>query len=355
MVKKLGAWGLLAGFWLAAPAAHADSSPDGGTRLSFVRSASATHCIAAPVLEREIARRMRRDPFTSPVRQWIEVVVEHDVDGYAVHLFERDSEGKTLGTRELHSETEDCHQLDDAMVLAIALIIDPTAQLEPATARIAEAPPTPEPGASPLAASPTPHTTAQENAAEARSTARERAQPASAPSSATAFVAADALIVNGVLPGLAPGAELTTQLPVAAQGRTTLRLSALYLPEASQHTSFGEFGYGLSALEVGACRVVPTQRVRWFACTGLGAGAIHAVVHDPAPLRPGDRLWLAVRTEVGVAVRLAGPVWVQARVFDLIALRRWEFRVRTETSANTAFAQAALMPGAALGVGLHFD
>jgi hypothetical protein len=84
-------------------------------------------------------------------------------------------------------------------------------------------------------------------------------------------------------------------------------------------------------------------------------GAVHAVVQDLSPLQPGDRLWLAFRAEVGVAVRIAGPVWFDARLFDLFALQRWEFRVRTENGGQTAFAQAAFMPGAALGLGLHFD
>jgi hypothetical protein len=48
-------------------------------------------------------------------------------------------------------------------------------------------------------------------------------------------------------------------------------------------------------------------------------------------------------------------VWVELRLFDLIAPRRWAFRVQTSAGEQTAFSQAFFMPGAALGVGLRFN
>ena len=155
--------------------------------------------------------------------------------------------------------------------------------------------------------------------------------------------------------GFAPGAELSSQLRLDRAGKYALRLSALYLPEAQASSAVGDFSFGLSALEVGACRVALDPRWRLFACAAFGAGAVHAVVQDLAPLQPGDRLWLALRAEVGAAVHLVGPLWFDARLFDLIALKRWEFRVRTENDGQPAFTQATLMPGVALGVGMHFD
>jgi hypothetical protein len=178
-------------------------------------------------------------------------------------------------------------------------------------------------------------------------------QPAKAASAA--FVSADVVFVQGVLPGFAPGAELWSQLRLDRKGNYALRLSALYLPEERSSSALGEFSFGLSALELGACRVALDPRWRLFACAAFGVGAVHAVVQDLAPLQPGDRLWTALRAEVGAAVHLVGPVWFDARLYDLIALQRWKFRVQTESGGQPAFTQAALMPGVALGVGLHFD
>ena len=357
---------LLVGSWLAASSARAEPNSLGGTRLAFVRTAEATDCIAAPALEREIVRRMRRDPFTGPVRQWIEAVVGRADNTYTVQLFERDLAGKTLGTRTLRSEAGDCHELDEAMVLAIALIIDPSAQLAPRAARASSESAPSSAGPTPIASSepvlaPEP---APELAPEVRAPAAPASQCVSQPKAAlpalpkaapAAFVSADVVLVHGVLPGFAPGAELSSQLRLDRAGRYALRLSALFLPEVQASSALGEFSFGLSALEVGACRVAWDPRWRLFACAAFGVGAVHAVVQDLAPLQPGDRLWLALRAEVGAAVRVVGPLWFDARLFDLIALQRWEFRVRTENDGERAFKQSVLMPGLALGLGLHFD
>lgn len=357
---------LLAGLWLATSPARAESNSNGGTRLSFVRTADATDCIAAPALEREIVRRMRRDPFTGPARQWIEAVVGRADNIYTVQLFERDLEGKTLGTRTLRSEAGDCHELDEAMVLAIALIIDPSVQLAPRTARdppqsaLSGAAPAPNASTEPaIAAEPAPVPALAGRApapAASQCVSEPKAQQAERPKAGSAaFVSADVVLVHGVLPGFSPGAELSSQLRLDRAGKYALRLSALYFPEAQSSSAVGDFSFGLSALEVGACRVALDPRWRLFACAAFGAGAVHAVVQDLAPLQPGDRLWLALRAEVGAAVHLVGPLWFDARLFDLIALKRWEFRVRTESGGQPAFTQAEWMPGAALGIGMHFD
>jgi hypothetical protein len=358
MERGFGALLVLWGLLLISARARAEPSPEYGTRLSFVRSAGATDCIAAQALEREIVRRMGRDPFSGPPRQWIEGVIDADDGYFTVQLFERDSAGKTLGSRRFRNLAGDCHQLDDAIVLAVALIIDPAAELLPPNAANGLSKPSsdaaraPSESQNPAAASPT--TRAVEPSATRPSATAPLARDERSAHSAAAMVTADAVAVHGVLPGLAPGIELVTLLPVDTASHFGLRLSALYLPETRQNTG-GEFGYGLTSLEAGACRVLPSDRFRWFGCATLGAGAVHVVVHRPAPLEPGDRLWIALRVEAGLDLHLAGPVWAEMRVFDLIAPRRWKFRVKTDSGEQTAFAQAFLMPGAALGLGLHFN
>ena len=358
--------------WLSLVAAPAlgQEAPVSGVRLSFVRTENAASCIAAPALQREISRRMRHDPFEGAARQWIEGTIERKADYFEVQLFERDADGNTLGSRRLREQTVDCHKLDDAIVLAIALIIDPTAHLAPPSAT--------EPGAAPgtvggipniPATSPTPqaHPAAPQAGPESRIAlepmrlARAETTPEKAVSVlGRAFVAMDATVIHGVLPGFAFGAELLTRMALDNRGRFALRLSALVLPEKHQTTDAGDLGYSLTAMEAGGCFQSRLRYAIGFGCVGFGLGSVHSVVHNPEPFKPDDRLWAAFRLEAGGAVRIAGPVWLEARLFDLVAPRLWEFRVvenprTSQATQKTAFKQNWLMPGAALGLGLHFD
>ena len=356
----------------SASAAHAEPMANHGTRLSFVRAENAAACSSTPVLEREIVRRMGRDPFAGLPRQWIEGFVAQQGGYFEVQLFECDASGNTLGIRRLRETAADCHQLDAAIVLAIALIIDPTAQLAPASPHgLVNAPPTrpalPENGERSTSASPI---GVVGPVANSRETSLPLAHPVSqvkvvyrdaltpnkpVGQSGAAFVTADAVLLYGALPGVAPGVELTTRLALDSAKRFALRLSALHLPEKRSTSEVGRFGYGLTAMEMGFCVTRPDQRVVWQGCTAFGLGAVHAVVHTPAPLEPGDRLWTAFRFEAGVALRIVGPIWLNTRLFALIPPRNWDFQVKDEkTGTQSAFLQRRVMPGAALGLGLAF-
>jgi hypothetical protein len=130
---------LVVGLSMLTGTVYAQPSAPNGVRLSFVRAENASGCMTASALEREVVQRMGHDPFDGEARQWIEGFVETQAGYFEVQLFERDAEGKTLGTRRLREHAADCHKLDDAIVLAIALIIDPTAVLAPAARSVATA------------------------------------------------------------------------------------------------------------------------------------------------------------------------------------------------------------------------
>ncbi len=363
-------FGLFVWLSLVATSALGQEPPVSGVRLSFVRTENATSCIAAPALQREIARRMGHDPFEGTARQWIEGTIERQADYFEVQLFERDADGNTLGSRRLREQTADCHKLDDAIVLAIALIIDPTAQLAPPSASRTEpraAPETTSVAPRIPVTSPTPQlrVAPQANSVpgilpEPPRFVRAETTPEKAVSGlGRAFVAVDATMLYGVLPGVAFGAELLMRVALDANGRFALRLSALVLPEEQQSTRAGDLGYSVTAMEAGGCYQSRWRDVLGFGCVGFGLGSVHSVVHNPEPLKPDDRLWAAFRFEAGAAVRIAGPVWLEARLFDLVAPRLWEFRVVVNHATGPenvpAFKQNKLMPGAALGLGLHFD
>jgi hypothetical protein len=347
-------WPLLAGLGLATSPAWAGADARDGVRLSFVRTANAADCIAASELEREVVQRLGRDPFTGPARQWIEGAVVLEAGYYSVELFERDAQGKALGSRQLRAAAGDCHQLDEAIVLAIALIIDPSLPFAPPQApNPASVAPVPEADGSDQP--PPPSNVRAPSCAAPGKLGAERHAAARPPRAAAAHMTTDAVAVHGVLPGFAVGAEMVADLALDARGRYSARIGALYLPEVSQRVSAGELRYGLTSLEIGGCAGAPGQRFRWFGCAALGLGAVHVVVDRPVPLSPGDRRWFALRLEAGLAVKLAGPLWADARLFDWIAAQRWEFRVKTPDGSETVFAQSPVMPGLALGLGLRFD
>jgi len=342
------------GLLLVASQLRAQSSSATGVRLSFVRTSSAQDCMTASALERELVARMGYDPFSGPAHQWIEAAVAQQGNAFEVQLFERDSAGSTLGARVLHETGPDCHKLDDAIVLAIALIIDPTVHLAPATrsASVADAAGTasaqqplaaPEPAAG---AAPPPNHDASPPLALVEAPAHNRL---------AAQVSLDAVIVSGVMPDVAPGVQAVTQVPFSAQSPVGLRLSTLYLPEKSQANGTGDLSYGLTAFEAGLCENASRRSVTLFGCLAVGFGAVHTVVHNPDPLDPGDRWWGHLRAEVGTALHIAGPVWLESRLFDLLAFKRWQFNVRVNGQRVLAYEQKLFMPGASLGLSLHFD
>lgn len=364
---------LVFAFFCLALTTRAEAQPiaNSGVRLSFVRAENAADCIAASALQSEIARRMGHDPFEGPARQWIEGFIQRQAEYYELQLFERDADGNTMGTRRLREQAGDCHKLDDAIVLAIALIIDPTAQLAPPMARVPDASnPAAAKGQSLIAA---PRASLPQRAIPAAKPGRDSAfvvapaasRPSAAPTQSdivrkpgAAFASMDAVVLGGVLPGAAVGAEMTTRVSLDLRERFALRLSGLFVPETRQRSAAGDLGYGLTALEAGACLSTQLRRAArlvGFGCVGFGLGAVHTVVHSPEPLKPNDRLWAAFRFELGADLRVFGPVWLGVRAFDLLAPRRWDFNVMVNRQRTQAFSQKALMPGAALGVALHFD
>lgn len=426
--------------------AQAEEASAHGVRLSFVRAENASGCIPLTALEREITRRMGRDPFVGSPRQWIEGVATRKGNYYEIQLFERDAAGRTVGSRRLGEATADCRKLDDAIELAVALIIDPAARLAPFVAPETSAgatgtpglqAPTSAPGPSDTpqasasltrAAAPTlpnpnirdesalpkgtatpvsetqphdaqsdrsamnpappnaaslPATTRQLNAkpgqgdetqrqpnaarehtdastsravpSETTPVARDGTNQQNSRDSHTTFTTADAVLVSGVLPNPAFGVELGVRVGLERTQRWSLRLATLFLPEQRDTSGGGDFSYGLTALELGACINTHAQRLVGFGCVSPGMGAVHAVVNSPEPFEPGDRLWFAVRLEAGLALQVAGPVWLEARAFDLVAPLRWQFRVKTDRGPQEVFRQDAFMPGGALGLGVKFD
>lgn len=367
---RIGSLSLLLTGLFACPAfAMGQSATDAAVKLSWVRSESALDCIGPSALESELAERMGKNPFEGTAGQWIEGYASRADGGYEVQLFERDANGKTIGSRRFTEQSDNCRELDDAIELAIALIIDPNVKLSarasphrqalpvehnesrPAqpSSQAASAPPAP---LSPLKLSPVPKSTLIDVVAKPSPVLRLHDAPTKggAEVARSSDLSAAAFVIEGLLPGATGGVELGTRF---SEGLLALRLGLRFSPERSPGSQLGDFGFGATLFNLGGCALWKGPRLEWLNCLEAGAGAIHVTVYRPSPLEPGDRLFKFAGIESGLSVRLRGPVWLDTRLFALVPLGRWDFRLIENGQSQSIFRQSWFMPGAAIGLSVR--
>jgi hypothetical protein len=305
--------------------------------------------------------RMGRDPFEGTPSQWIEGYVSRVKARLEVQLFERDEAGNTIGSRTFSEQAENCRALDDAIELAIALIIDPNAQLaervklHAQTATVVRVPPQqaskqvplPVPRCIPTrlapcvcppppAPTPTPPCASHDEPARKSATTQRYAE-----------LSAAAVVMSGLVPVVAPGLEVSATL-AARPG--ALRLATQLLPERRPNTELGDYGYGATLFHLGACVPWTFSRLEWLNCLGVGGGAVHVTVHRPLPLNPGDRVLGFGSLDSGLSVQILGPIRLDTRLFAIVPLGRSDFRVVSETGSRRIFLQSHIVPGAAIGI-----
>ncbi|MDO9015967.1 MAG: hypothetical protein Q8S73_44555 [Deltaproteobacteria bacterium] len=130
---------------LAFPAGALGDPVPASVRLAWVRGADADACPDGAWLRREVARRLRRDPFDDDGPRSFEAVVERASPGWRATLRVRDREGTLLGERTLTHDAERCDPIADASALAVALAVDPDALIDEPARTDASPPPAPPP------------------------------------------------------------------------------------------------------------------------------------------------------------------------------------------------------------------
>ena len=122
--------------------------------LGWDRLPGADACVATQPLARAVETRLGRKVFVSPAEADVSVEgrVEKKGAGYTATIVIRDAEGKLLGTRSLEKPDPSCAALTDALVIVIAVMIDPDASLGP----VPPVPPPPVPPEAPPAKPPEP-------------------------------------------------------------------------------------------------------------------------------------------------------------------------------------------------------
>ena len=114
---------------LAVFASH-ETRADAHHALRWTRGLGAEACIDAPALTAAVEARLRNRVFgETDAAVIIEAHVQTMTPGWHVAIAVRRDDGTLIGKRELDERSPNCRVLDEALVLMIALIVDPDAAM----------------------------------------------------------------------------------------------------------------------------------------------------------------------------------------------------------------------------------
>jgi hypothetical protein len=298
------------------------------TRLEWVRLEGAGSCIDSAELEARVKRRLGNDPFDPRAARSIEGVARRTSGVWHAQIAVRSYAGEANPPlRELESRAEDCDSLSNAVVLAVALAVDPSASLTDAPPK--EIPP-PPPVEAPKAPPPAP--------------------AVAPPTGLDGRAEASAVAQMGLLPRASVGVGLGTAVAVSA--RLDIALRAAVFPGV-QMTGDPSYSVGLFALDLELCAVAlrtPGAEVR--ACAGPGAGILHAAVLTGDRAQPGERASFAAAIGLDAAVFVARSVAFDLGVRAAAPVNRYRFTL--DGSSQPLFEQSAVAGMGYAGLELRF-
>ncbi len=292
-------------------------------RLAWVRGEGAERCPDAAAIERAVATRLDRAPFAAEASQSIESLVRRDGPRWSAQIYLRDHDGALLGERALGSDAVECAALLAPVSLAIALAIDPEAALRPL------ADPAAPPAAPPVAPPARPPT---------------RPRPARLRTSVTPGTEVALWLgawgTAGILPGLTPGVSFGASARIA--GRLGAFAATGWLPERPLDPQANPTRFGLSSVMFGPELALWSHpRARVVAVTGLGVGAVHAVVFSPAPAEPGARGFASWLIGARGSADLWGPLGVALGLEAWVPITRYLYR-DPERTRDPVFEQSVV-------------
>lgn len=307
----------------SAPAAAAPRS----AALSWVRAPGAETCITLPELATRVEQRVAGLSFVPAAEAEINVEgsIARETHGWAARLVISDTRGQVLGRRELGSSKPDCRSIDDALVLVIALALDPNqefvalpegfaSETDPGEALLSDlraAPPAQRaPVASPSAAPSPPPSAAAKPAAEAPSVYFE--------------AGAELRALVGLIPAVGFGAAAHGRLVLAASDWAfELRLGGVF-PRAARPNGGGIVELGALQAAVGACSPAFSG---FRGCAGVAAGALTV---DPQELSEARDAFRRAIVNPYAAIELAyrfGSAGLSARLGIEVPLPRDQIQV----------------------------
>jgi hypothetical protein len=299
-------------------------------RLEWARLEGAGSCIDRATLETRVKRRLGTEPFDPRASRSIEGVVQRSGKVWRAQLVVRTRPNEANPPRRvLESAANDCQSLGNAVVLAVALAIDPAAAFGDAAVQV------PPPARAVIAPKPPPPP-----------------QPPSAASEATPMGRAELALAAQV--GLLPKASLGLDLSVATvlTRRFELGLHARAFPEV-EVSGAPSYAVGLAALTLELCSVA--RRGEWLelrACAGPSLGLLHASVLAGDRTQPGQRASLAAELGVDATWALTRNLALELGTRASVPVTRYRFTL--EGSDEALFRQAVVAGMAYLGLELRF-
>ena len=250
-------------------------------------------------------------------------------------------DGSSIGERELVSTESDCRALDDSLVLVIALMIDPNAELQ--------APPAKESGPPPPAE---PHVVVHERVVVHEIREREVSTP-SAP-----WLVDGAL--SGVLgiqrmPGTSPGLAVGVRLGPSRASAFELSLGAL--PSTSLEVGGRSVDYSLIEGGLAYCPSLSlARRFELGGCVGARLGNVHVRGHGFAPDAESDRPLVDLALGARALVFAFDSFFLSATASALAPLVRQRTTVAVATRAPQVLDDRSPVGAeVALGIGLRFS
>lgn len=278
-------------------------------RISVTRLEGAESCADEAVLARELVARLGRDYRDPSAARSVDVTVSREAPRWRAVLVVREDRDGPAARRELVASGASCAELDASVALAVALFVDPAADVRAARAT--------QPGDG-----------AQRSANTVAVTA-PIVPPEDAWNRGEAFVVEGGVAVGSVpvsaMVGVAfEGARWRFLRPYVSASRT---IESRML-DAS--TGLASFGFSRTRFAAGVCFGVANGRFSVDGCPAVWAGMITSVLYDTRtlePVRPGDYPWLALAISARGSVRIWGPVAFELGAAPSVALLRQRFSI----------------------------
>ncbi len=310
--------------------------------MQWVRSQQADDCPDAQDMERLVAARLGRNPFSGSSGRLLEGMVSKRDDGYSAELWTRDQQGKTIGMRQLSSSEATCQSLAEAAVLALSLAIDPDAPLvaRPQAPPPAQPLPVPAPSATPQPIA-RPHTLAQTPTAASDVQSQDLSTLPGASALGVHLVGQLGLLPRPSLGiGLGGGLRFSQRWGAQAELR--------YFPETNAPD--GSFATGMTTLNVGPCATwLQHDSLHARTCVNVLIGQMH-MGSGGANISPSEqRAWYAASVGTAIFVPIHPRISLDAGAEAVTPFRRDRFGL--SECPLTSFVQP-LVAGIA-SVGLH--
>lgn len=345
--RTLALLGVVLGLFSARPA----EADEARVHLAWVRGDEAGGCVDQRGIEAGVAARLGRNPFVDGGGLNVEGSVERAGNVWRADIRVRDEHGALVGRRALDTEAGDCGPIAEAVILAIALVIDPNAAGRTSGSAATAAQPPPMTAAAVLPQAPPSTAMAASTPCPVAPSCPPAAPCPACANSEREHVHADVfarvLGSTGLLPRTAPGAGLFGAY-IAPSFELTASLS--WFPDVA--TADERFAFGLVSGGSGACYRVPVgESAAIHVCVEVEVGSHHAVVRDLnllTPLDAGDHLWVAAAAGPRVTVD-AGHVRFEAGAVAVVPMSRKEFQIQ---GTGTPIFQASAVAGLGfLGIG----